>query len=45
VWPAAGLGEVSTHPDFRRRGVAEILCGLTRDTFVAQGGQVGTIDQ
>jgi GNAT superfamily N-acetyltransferase len=40
--PAAfgSLGEVATHPHFRRRGVAEMLCARSREDFRAMGGEM-----
>ena len=40
--PAAfgSLGEVATHPDFRRRGAAEALCARSREDFHAMGGEM-----
>ena len=33
-----GLGEVATHPDFRRRGIARDLCRRARDDFKTEDG-------
>jgi GNAT superfamily N-acetyltransferase len=34
-----GLGEVAVDPEFRGRGIANLLCARARDVFRAQGGQ------
>ena len=39
--PVVGtLGEVATHPDYRRRGIAAALCAQSRDDFKALRGEV-----
>ena len=42
-----GLGEVSTLPEFRRRGIAEALCTRAREDFISVGGKMlvlGTVN-
>ncbi|MCZ6678140.1 MAG: GNAT family N-acetyltransferase [Candidatus Poribacteria bacterium] len=34
-----GLGEVAVPPEFRRRGIARMLCKRARDVFCERGGQ------
>lgn len=34
------LGEVATHPSFRRRGIAQVLCKRAQDDFMSLGGQM-----
>jgi hypothetical protein len=36
----ATLGEVATHPSFRRRGIAQQLCQRAQDDFQSLGGQM-----
>jgi GNAT superfamily N-acetyltransferase len=36
----ATLGEVATHPSFRRRGIAQELCRRAQDDFRSLGGQM-----
>lgn len=38
VQPHGSLGEVATHPEFRRRGIAEALCTCACDDFREAGG-------
>ena len=42
-----GLGEVATHPQFRRQGIAARLCEYARNDFQGQNGQavfLGTVN-
>ncbi len=36
----ATLGEVATHPSFRRRGIAQALCKRAQNDFRSLGGQI-----
>ena len=41
----ATLGEVATHPSFRRRGLAQVLCQRAQDDFIALGGEMSVLGE